>query len=170
MENTVDILVVTYNRIKYLKSFIAMLHLSTNHPFRLFVVDNGSTDGSREFILDMETAGFVYGHLFTEQNLPLASAFSACFNKFYDELNELVMTAADDHTPPMSLKVDWLDIFVKKMLSNEKIGTINFRGSRLFYQSFCSRYLPKIKEKIKDSNDIRRLKYDKIKEHIYGEW
>lgn len=168
MENQVDIIVVTFNRLSYIKNYIAMVHLSTDHPFRIFVVDNGSTDGTREFLLKMEKIGLISGHLFTEENLPLASAYSACFNKFYDILGDLVMTSADDHTPPLFFVYDWMKLLVEKINSDRTIGTINFRAARLPYRVIEKRHRPMLEERIRrEGKKVDLLK--KIKEHIYDE-
>ena len=136
----IDIFILTYNRLSYLKTTIKFLYLSTKQPFRLFIIDNGSKDGSREYILGLEKQGKVYKHLFNEDNQPLAKAYTSCFNKFKDELNEFIITAPDDIIPPIGLKHDWLEIFIKKMESNKKIGSINFVGARCSYNSFIRRY------------------------------
>jgi len=139
-KSKIDIFILTYNRLSYLKTTIKFLYLSTKQPFRLFIIDNGSKDGSREYILGLEKQGKVYKHLFNEDNQPLAKAYTSCFNKFKDELNEFIITAPDDIIPPIGLKHDWLEIFIKKMESNKKIGSINFVGARCSYNSFIRRY------------------------------
>jgi glycosyltransferase involved in cell wall biosynthesis len=144
-----------------------MLHLSTEYPFNLYVIDNGSVDGSRDFILKMEKEGLVFKHLFNENNLPLASAFTACFNNFKDEFGEFVMTAADDHTPPLFKPVDWLEMFVKKMKSDEKIGTINFKAVRQNYNSFQRKERPWIEQKIKENGGKLLEKFNHLQKLIY---
>ncbi len=165
---SVDILVLTYNRLKYLQNFIEMLYLSTNYPFRLFVIDNGSVDGTREFILKMEQEGLVYKHLFNKENLPLAAAFTECFNVFKDELNEFIITAADDHTPPLFKNPDWLEIFVHKIKSDENIGCINFKSVRQNYYSFQVKSRPSIESKIKEDGGERLELFNRLQKIIYN--
>lgn len=136
----VDIFFLTYNRLAYLKTTIKFLYLSTKVPFRLFIIDNGSTDGSREYILELEKQGKVYKHLFNEENQPLAKAYTSCFEKFRNELNEFIITAPDDIIPPITLKHDWLEIFIKKMESDKNVGLINLVGARCNYNSFIRKY------------------------------
>lgn len=136
IKEPVDILVVTYNRIKYFKSFVKLLKLSTNYPYRLIVVDNGSADGTREWILEKEKEGIVWKHVFNSSNLPLARAFSEGFKEVE---SELFLTTADDITPPLFKKYDWLEVFVTKMKQDESVGCINFVGARCSYDSFQRR-------------------------------
>lgn len=159
----VDIIVITFNRIKYLKIFIELLFLSTNYPFRLIVVDNGSTDGTREFILKMKKDGLVWKHLFNEKNMPMAAAFTEGF-KLVE--SELFITVADDITPPLFKKPDWLSVFVKKMQSDGNVGCINFRASRGLFTSFNQRVRPWIEEQIKQRDEEE--KYNNLRNLIYG--
>lgn len=46
----VDIVVITYNRLLYLKDCIGSLIANTAHPHRIIVVDNNSEDGTREWL------------------------------------------------------------------------------------------------------------------------
>jgi glycosyltransferase involved in cell wall biosynthesis len=137
IKNTVSIIVTTFNRIKYLKTFIKFLYKSTKYPFKLIVVDNGSIDGSRDFILEVEKTGLVWKHVFNNKNLPLAMAFSEGL-KLVD--TEFVITVADDMIINPELKHDWLEIFVDKMGQDKSIGCINFVGARCIYDKFIKRY------------------------------
>lgn len=137
IKSTVNIIVVTYNRLKYLKTFIRFLYLSTDYPFKLIVVDNGSTDGSREYIQNEEAIGRVWKHVFTTENLPLAQAFNAGLK---ESDSEFVVTVADDMIVSPYLEHDWLQIFVKAMIQAPEVGCINFVGCRCIHDKFLRRY------------------------------
>jgi len=136
-ELPIDIIVVTYNRIKYFKTFVKFLYSSTNYNFRLIVVDNGSIDGTREYIEQLGRAGKVWKYVFTSENLPLAKAFTEGFKHVE---SELFVTVADDMVINPELKHDWLRIFKAKMDSDQSIGSINFVGSRCVFDKFVKRY------------------------------
>lgn len=138
----VNIIVLTYNRIKYFKVFIESLYLSTQYPFRLIVIDNGSIDGTRKFILDLEKQGRVWKHLFTEENLPLAAAFTKALPLVE---SEFVVTVADDLTPPPLKTPCWLTLFVAKMRSDENIGSINLVGALSSYDSYMRKMEPYVR-------------------------
>ncbi len=50
IESFVDIVMVTFNRLDFTKQAIDSIYKRTKRPFRLLVVDNGSTDGSKEWL------------------------------------------------------------------------------------------------------------------------
>lgn len=130
----VSVIVVTFNRINYFKVFIEFLYRSTKIPFNLIVVDNGSKDGTREYI---EQEQRIWKYIFNNQNMLLARAFSEGL-KFVE--TEFVVTVADDMFVYPELKHDWLEIFIKKMEMDKNIGCINFVSSRCCYESFLRRY------------------------------
>lgn len=136
-KNTVSVIVVTYNRIKYFKTFIKFIYLSTKYPFNLIVVDNGSVDGTREYILEEENNGRIWKHVFNEINMPLAMAFSEGL-KLCD--SEFICTVADDMAISPDLVHDWLEIFIEKMKQDESIGCINFVGARCSHDRFIKKY------------------------------
>ncbi len=51
----VDIVVVSYNSLDYLKKCLESLEQYADYPYALYVVDNASTDGSREFLKTLTT-------------------------------------------------------------------------------------------------------------------
>lgn len=137
MPDTVDLIVVTFNRIKYFKTFVKFLYRSTQHPFNLIVVDNGSNDGTREYILELEKDGKVFKHVFNNENLPLAKAFTEGFKV---SQSEFLVTVADDMAINPGLKHDWLKIFLAKIKQDESIGSISFVASRCLHDKFLRRY------------------------------
>jgi len=137
IKDSVSIIVVTYNRINYFKTFIKFLYRSTKYPFNLIVVDNGSTDGTREHILELEKEEKVHKHVFTTENLPLAKAFSSALGLID---SKFVVTVADDMIISPELKHNWLDIFITKMNQDKSIGSINFTASRCRHDKFIKTY------------------------------
>jgi len=132
-KNTIDILVVTYNRLAYIKNFIAMLYLSTNHPIRIIVIDNGSVDGTREWLIKQKNNGVISRHIFNKENMKLAAAFTKGFEYVK---SDLFITVADDMMPPINYDIDWLDAFEYKMNNDIDVGCINFVGARQTFSGF----------------------------------
>ncbi len=138
MKNMVDIVVVTYNRIDYFKTFVKFLYLSTEYPFRLIVVDNGSDDGTREHILGLEEKGVVWKHVFNDKNLPLAAAFTEGYKQVE---SEYFVTVADDMIPILRKTGPcWLTVFMHKMRTDKDVGCINFVAARRLYDKFMDMY------------------------------
>ena len=129
-----DIIVLTFNRLAYFKVFTDQLYERTKYPFRLIVVDNGSTDGTRDYIKRLRDEGRVWKFLFTDQNLPMAKAFTAGYGLVE---SEYFVTVADDMIPPRPIGgVCWLELFVKTMDKDENVGSINLVGARQIYSHF----------------------------------
>ena len=161
IKNMIDIIVLTFNRINYIKAFVENLYLSTNYPFRINVIDNGSIDGSRDLIKKLKENNIIYRYSFNEKNLPLASALTDYFNRFKNELTDLFITVADDMAPPMFKDHDWLEMFVYKIKSDINIGCINFRAARCHKESFDRKVRPKVYDKLMR---IDIDKYNRMKE------
>jgi len=52
LDGRTDLILVTYNRLEFTKKTLQYLFKRTTTPFRLIIVDNGSTDGTAEFLYD----------------------------------------------------------------------------------------------------------------------
>lgn len=162
--NPIDLIVVTYNRIEYLKTFIEFLYLFTDYPFRLIVVDNTSTDGTRELILRLEKEGLVWKNVFNESNLPLAAAQTEGFKQVE---SELFVVSDDDMVVPMFKNVCWLELLRHKMMTDESVGCINFRGVRRSFRSFNIKTRPRIYDRIKTEGGARLEMFNKLQKLIY---
>lgn len=80
----VSILMTSYNRLNLLKKSIESINERTFYPFRIIVVDNNSTDGSREYLKECKVLGKIFDHLFLPENVGQSMAL----NKGLDLINE----------------------------------------------------------------------------------
>jgi GT2 family glycosyltransferase len=75
--NTVSLMMVTYNRLDLTKRMLDNFFQVTTSPYRLIIVDNGSTDGTPEYLssLDKRESTFCQGIYlkFNEKNKGIAS-------------------------------------------------------------------------------------------------
>lgn len=55
MNNIVSIMCVTYNRLNLTQRMLDSLFKTTQHPFRLIFIDNGSTDGTQDFLRNLSS-------------------------------------------------------------------------------------------------------------------
>lgn len=55
-----DIVIVTFNRLVYLERCIFSLIASTTIKHRIFVIDDGSTDGTQKWLLEARARGWVH--------------------------------------------------------------------------------------------------------------
>ncbi len=77
--NEVATVVVTYNRKELLRECIEAL-LKSDAPSDIFIIDNNSTDGTKEYIADIvkDNDNVIYKHL--KRNVGGAGGFSAGMN------------------------------------------------------------------------------------------
>jgi len=72
----IDICVVTYNRLEYLKLCIWSILASTKINYRLFVLSDCSTDGTNEWLLDMKKNGKIDEVIINDENIGTANSFN----------------------------------------------------------------------------------------------
>jgi GT2 family glycosyltransferase len=70
----VDIWMVTYQRKELTENAINYLNARTHYPYRLFVVDNHSTDGTIDFLKQAKKDGRVFFYLQTSHNVGIHMA------------------------------------------------------------------------------------------------
>lgn len=159
----VDIIVIHYNRIKYIKIYLLMLHLFTFHPFRLIVVDNGSTDGSREWLLEMKEKGLVWKTVFNKENKPLAEAIAEGFKEVE---SEFFITSANDMMVPYNKYpygegVCWLTMLIASLEYYTDYGSINFYCPRQGFDPFRAKRWPAVKKLTNEKklNELHKIIY-----------
>lgn len=120
-----DIIVLTWNQLDIIKQFVESYLENTSELSRLIIIDNGSSDGTPEYlssltdtdkvffkvVLNTENRGFVGG---MNQGIELSSASYVCLAN-----NDLIFTKG------------WLKKIVAVFESNEKIGIINPNSNNL---------------------------------------
>jgi GT2 family glycosyltransferase len=120
-----DTIVLTWNGLDMIRSFLDSYRECTRIPTRLIIIDNGSTDGTAEFlktvnsagdleiktVLNTENAGFVKG---MNQGIGLSSAPFVCLAN-----NDLSFTKG------------WLEEIVSVFESNKEIGVLNPASNNL---------------------------------------
>lgn len=73
-DKTVNITMLSYNRLDFTKQAVAALPVHTEHPYRLVVVDNGSTADTVAWLKDARRRGLIDVLLLNENNLGVAVA------------------------------------------------------------------------------------------------
>ena len=74
--NMLDICIVTYNRLEYLKLCVWSVLASTSTKYRLFVISDNSTDGTNEWLLEMKELGKIDEVILNSENLGSAESFN----------------------------------------------------------------------------------------------
>lgn len=119
----VNIVVITFNRLDRTRRCIASLVEHTSHPHVLTVVDNASTDGTREYLLDLKARGVITNLALLRKNMGVSVAFnlgwSLCDAPYFIRLdNDMII-----------LRPGWLTPLVKTAAACEKVAQISY-----FYQ------------------------------------
>ena len=100
------VVLTTYNRKELFKRTVASLH-SANATFRLVVVENHSTDGTKELAQDMTSKGVITELLLPETKLPMLYQTQLMGIDYIlkDSLPDLILMTADD----FEYKPEWLE-------------------------------------------------------------
>ena len=122
-----DICVITYNRLPYLKKCIWSIIASTTVPYRLFVGDDGSDDGTRIWLQEMVNRKLIYRVMTRNENV--GTVRNA--NELIRETNSKVFVIIQDD---MYLYRYWdyavLDIYTHYY----KCGLVSFYDYLRFYR------------------------------------
>lgn len=105
----INITIPTFNRLEYTKRTIHSLKKNTQTPHQLIVVDNGSTDGTREFLIGLHKGGLIDHLVLFDRNMGVSCAANVGFATFgemplYMKLdNDMEITRRDWLRPILSI-------------------------------------------------------------------
>lgn len=91
----VGILIPTYNRIKFLKKALESSVHQTYKNIKIIVIDNGSTDGTPEFMASVHDARVSY--VINDQNLGLSGSVNKGIRLMSDEVEWCTVVCDDDY-------------------------------------------------------------------------
>ena len=77
LNHKIDICVVTFNRLTYLKKCIWSIIASTSVPHRIFVIDDNSTDGTKQWLLEMRDRGLIHAISLNSEGIGTARCFNS---------------------------------------------------------------------------------------------
>lgn len=120
----VDILLVTFQRLKLLKIAVEAIKKRTKYPYRLIIIDNGSTDGTREWLSGNDIADKI---IFMKENVGLGGAYREGLK--YVE-SEYFICTVDDVIPP-KMEPCWLEQELIVAKANPDYGGIAMKGARI---------------------------------------
>lgn len=119
MSKTIDILYITYNRIAYTRKTLPSMIENAGIDFNLTIFDNGSTDGTVEYInLMQKKYGATIRHIFfNHENIGIALPT----NLFWKKSTADYVGKVDNDT---LLPNDWLKTLVAAQEKSPRIGVI----------------------------------------------
>ena len=116
----IDICMVTFNRLGYTRRSIAYLRERTQYPFRLIVVDNGSTDGTPLYLHGNSEVDVLY---LNRANDGIHFGWNKCLQAVE---SEFFVTVDNDILCP-KLDPCWLSKLYDLMEKYPRFGTISCR-------------------------------------------
>ena len=120
----IDIVLVSCERLEFTKRSVTTLAERTRTPYRLIVVDNGSTDGSVEWILDAYRGGLIHEFLPLKENYGIHWAWNTGLSMVKSD--PYFVTSDNDVLCP-DLEPDWLARQVDLMDKYSEFGAISLR-------------------------------------------
>ena len=124
---TIDICMVTFNRKEYTQNAIEYLNERTKTPFRLFVIDNCSTDGTQDLLNKFYDEGKVFRWLEVNKN----SGIHAAHNIGLGIAKSDYYVSTDNDLYCADLEPDWLAQMIALMEKNPDYGAICCRPQAL---------------------------------------
>ena len=117
MKNIASVMMVTYNRLHLTKKTITSLEKQTQSPFRLLIVDNASTDGTIEYLKNLNLNNtHCIGHqlLLNDKNLGIAVGRNQCLKMAGRHKDEWLSTIDND----IEVVPNWLDKCIRVIKDN----------------------------------------------------
>lgn len=131
----IDILLVTYKRLHFLKKTVESIYNNTSYPYRLWVINNGADDEETlRWLPTNKSNGYFYDYITLPENVGLAGGLTAGFNKIKEDIkakdiSEYVIATEDDLTCP-NLTPCWLERLVHLQEKYPDQGAIALRIER----------------------------------------
>jgi GT2 family glycosyltransferase len=119
---------VTYNRLEFTRKAVHSIAEHTSYPYGLTVVDNGSIDGTREYLIETQKEGIIKNLVLLGKNVGVARAsnlawhlepLSAYYVKFD---NDIVIR-----------KKDWLSDMVSVIKGVPRLGAVAYNFEQVSY-------------------------------------
>ena len=123
MIEPIDILLITFQRIEMTIETIDGLLERTKSPFNLYVVDNGSTDGTIDYLISKLEEKVITGLSFLNRKVTISDSYNLGFEFIESEL--FVMMQNDVIVP--DLDPDWLSQLKEIFLSDPNYGGVACR-------------------------------------------
>jgi len=111
---TANIMMVTYNRLDLTKRTLNNLFDTTKYPFRLIIIDNNSTDGTKEYLKNLNPNCLSYNYHFNEQNLGIASGRNKAL-LIADQYNDQWLATIDND---VEFPTNWLNECIEIINAN----------------------------------------------------
>ena len=152
MENRLLIYIVSYERKSYTQGTIELAYRLKPENSQIIVCDNGSTDGTREWLQENQEK-YDLGLLFPEENLRVGGAWTLLTSYYNeDDFDHILLLDNDGWVLPK--EKDWYEQCVELYNSDPRIGSLGLHKERKpGYYVF---------DKVKDENYDNRRTFKKL--------
>lgn len=127
-QKAIDIVLTSYNRLKLTKATIAAIQERTDHPFNLHVIDNASTDGSINYLMQLYSNGSIQRLVLNDYNtgmvMPKAQAVSLCSSPIF------IITDCDVLPPERKGGKCWLTESIERMETDKNLFAMTLAISK----------------------------------------
>lgn len=122
-EHKVNLVSVTYNRLDFTKQTIPNIRetASNNIPYMLTVVDNGSSDGTQEYLKGLFEQRIIDNLILSKENLGVAKGSNLGW-RLFDEVP--IYSKIDNDV--LFLKNNWLDDILHVLENAPEIGALGY--------------------------------------------
>ena len=87
---------LTFNRLEYTKKMFKSIHKTTKYPFDHYVVDNGSTDGTKKYLKELKKKGWIKEIIFNKENAGIPYSSNQALDAINPEKYTYIMKVDND--------------------------------------------------------------------------
>lgn len=117
----VNIGIVTYNRLEFTRQTLDSLHEHTSFPHVVTVIDNHSTDGSREYLQEQKRLGRIDNLVLLDENVGVAKASNLAWSLVPEATHYLKLD-----NDIVLRKDGWLDEMVRVVDALPEVGVVAY--------------------------------------------
>jgi len=117
-----EICVLTFNRLEFVMACLSSIINFTKVPYKLIVIDNGSTDGTKEFLQVLKDKNHIHTLVFNKENKGIAESKNQFLDLVEWKSDFIVMTDSDivfPYTSPC-----WITQMLDIMTGAPEIGVL----------------------------------------------
>jgi len=147
----VEVCVLTYNRIEFVSACLSSIINHTKTPIKIFVIDNGSTDGTLEYLKSLQKKGLIYDLECNETNQGISKPKNRFLEKVEFKSDFIIMTDSDIVVP--YTKPCWLEQYNTLFEKYPQIGMLSLNFDSVNVADDTRWWFSKHKESHRVKND-----------------
>ena len=124
----VNIGIVTFNRLEFTKQAVASIIKYTSFPYVITIVDNGSHDGTKEYLQEVKEEGIIKNLVLLDKNIGVAKASNLAW---IQEEKALYYLKYDNDI--VIQKNNWLSNLISVIDATPEIGVIGYNFEPISY-------------------------------------